>query len=247
MRSNAAIRPRVLLMTALALRTGCLLLAQDSGPPETGQKPAANSLMIKKTVRRVIVDVVVTDTDGKPVRGLGRDDFSVAEDGTVQRVLSFEAHDFNSASISIPPNLPPLPRNTFVNIPSAPERGPLYVILYDMVNMEVDDQVVARQQLLKFIRGKPPGTRFAIFVLSDGLRLVQGFTDDQNQLFAALDPGKPRAHVPRIFLYARNYGRNDSVRMVAVFTHIAEFLDGLPGRKNLIWLSGSFPLSLFPR
>jgi hypothetical protein len=45
-------------------------------------------MVIKENVRRVIVDVVVTDGSGRPVRGLTRDDFSVAEDGKPQRVLS---------------------------------------------------------------------------------------------------------------------------------------------------------------
>ena len=33
---------------------------------------------------------------------------------------------------------------------------------------------------------------------------------------------------------------------IGAFVEIAKFLSGLPGRKNLIWLSGSFPASLFP-
>jgi hypothetical protein len=40
----------------------------------------------------------------------------------------------------------------------------------------------ARQQILKFIRNKPEGTRFAIFVSTDKLRLVQGFTADKDLL-----------------------------------------------------------------
>jgi len=33
---------------------------------------------------------------------------------------------------------------------------------------------------------------------------------------------------------------------LAAFEEIARFLSGLPGRKNLIWLSGSFPANIFP-
>ena len=37
------------------------------------------------------------------------------------------------------------------------------------------------------------------------------------------------------------------VRMtLEAFQQIGRFLAGVPGRKNLIWLSGSFPLALFP-
>jgi VWFA-related protein len=203
-------------------------------------------MVIKENVRRVIVDVVVTDGSGRPVRGLTRDDFSVAEDGKPQRVLSFDVHDFEAMPESSPLHPTALPPNTFVNVPETPERGPLYVILYDMVNMGMDDQGAARKQLLKFISGKPPGVRFAIFVLSDGLRLVQGFTDDPYALFAAMDPKSPRPHVPKMFLYGDNFGVGEVNVIVSAFSEIAHYLNGLPGRKNLLWVTGSLATSILP-
>jgi VWFA-related protein len=127
-----------------------------------------------------------------------------------------------------------------------PERGPLYVLLLDVVNSEQEDQPYARQQLLKFVDSKPQGTRFAVFVLSDGLHLVQGFGSDRAQLHATLDPSHSIPHVPRIFLLAANYGRNDAATMTSVFKQIALYLDGLRGRKNIILMSRLFPLDLFP-
>ena len=208
----------------------------------SAQSSESSTLVIHKSVHRVILDVVVTDSNDKPVRGLTRDDFSVAEDGKPQRVLSFDVHDFDAPADV--PKVPPLPANTFMNVPTAPERGPLNVILYDMLNMSLDDQGIARKQLLSFISEKPPGARFAIFVLSDGLRLVQGFTADQNVLYAAMDPKAPRPHVPKIFLYGENYGQGE-IRLIRwTFAKIARFLDPLPGRKNVIWLTGSVPTSI---
>ena len=150
-----------------------------SPSPDTDRTESRNSSIpvFRKSVHRVILDVVVTDANEKPVRGLTRDDFAVAEDGKPQRVLSFDVHDFE-APPEMPPSMSALPPNTYMNVPTAPERGPLYVVLYDMVNMNMDDQGTARKQLLSFITNKPAGTRFAIFVLSDGLRLIQGFTAD---------------------------------------------------------------------
>ena len=49
-----------------------------------------------------------------------------------------------------------------------------------------------------------------------------------------------------IFLYGRNYGRGDIKYMIQVFNYIAHFLDGQPGRKNVIWMSDNFPIRLFP-
>ena len=247
MRSSVSTLSRRFL-TVLLLGCSILLIAQNipSAPPEK-VLPHPDPFILRKTVRRVIVDVVVRGPDNKPIRGMLAKNFTVSEDGQPQRVLTFEAHEFDTPSIALPADGPKLPPNVFVNVPSTPERGPLYVILYDMVNMEMDDQITARAQVMKFIRGIPRGARFAVYVHSEGLHLVQGFTSDRDQIFAALDPEKPKAHVPRSFLMQRNFGRGDPVAMMSVFTHIGEFLDGIPGRKNLIWIAGTFPVSLYAR
>ncbi len=231
----------------LALSLAGAIFAQQNSPASQKSLTAEQSgaaFRFQLNVNRVIVDVVITDASGKPVLGLTKQDFSVHEDGKPQEVLSLDAHSLDS-NPSYFSKLPTMPSNTFVNIATEPERGPLYVLLLDLVNTEQEDQPYARQQLLKFVDGKPQGTRFAVFVLSDGLHLVQGFTADRERLRATLDPSHSIPHVPRIFLLGANYGRNDAVTMVSVFRLIALYLEGLPGRKNVIWVSGKFPLDLF--
>jgi VWFA-related protein len=236
------------------------LLTGQSDPPVQNSSPAQlkpaeapplpqepePSMTIRQTVQRVIVDVMVRDAEGKPVHGLKADDFSITEDKQPQRVLSFDVYDFDKLSISRAPNAPPLPPHVFENIPATPERGPLYVMLLDLVNTQIEDQMRGRQQVLKFIRSKPEGTRFAVFVTSDKLYLAQGFTDDKDLLCAAVNSKKPKAHVPRVFLLARNYGYGNAYTAVDMLTHIGEYLDGIPGRKNLLWVAGTFPLSMSP-
>ena len=247
-----------LLLVILLFSFPAAILAQDSpssavtpsaqnAPTQTQTEPAADTLTFRTTVRRVIVDVVVRDSNNKPVHGLTASDFVVAEDGHPQNILSFDVFDLNTPSISLPANAPHPPANHFVNIPPTPEHGPLYVILYDLVNMEIDDQIDARRQVLKFINSKPPGTRFAIFVRSDDLYLVQGFTEDKDRLYSVLDPQNPKSHVPRVFMMQRNHGLRDPVSMMNVLAQVTEFMEGVPGHKNLIWLAGTFPLSLVPR
>src|SRR5580704_1821782 len=222
------------------------LAAQDADPSSKGAEvsdPQSADIVFKTSVRRVIVDVVVTGTNGKPVPDLEAADFSISEDGKPQKILSFDVHDFDSVPNSLP-NRPNLPANTFMNLPSGPERGPLYVLLLDLLNMEVDDQPAARKQLFNFAMSKPLGTRFAVFVLSDNLHLVQGFTEDRNLLASALDPRNPHSHLPRVFLYADNFRPFYSVPRVQI--GIEKYLGDLPGRKNIIWFSGSFPASVLP-
>jgi VWFA-related protein len=244
--ASLLLRTRVLLAAVLfvgtvgARKDSC---AQTPALVES-QQADAGGLVFHQSVRRVIVDVVVSDSNGKSVSGLTADDFSISEDGKPQRIRSFDLHDFDSISDFLPKLPPSLPVNTFVNIPSGPERGPLYVLLLDLLNTAVDDQPRAREQLQKFIRSKPLGTRFALFVLSDGLYLVQGFTEDRNRLADAVDTKNPRSHIPRIFMYADNYQPYFSTPRALI--KIAKFLADLPGHKNVIWLSASFPSSMMP-
>lgn len=221
--------------------------AQPAQPANTGEQTTPPILTLHSEVHRVLVDVMVRDANGKPVKNLTAADFTVIEDKSPQKILSFDVYDLQKPSISRRPDAPALPPNVFFNIPSAPEHGPLYVMLYDLLNTEMQDQMTARGQILKFIRSMPDGTRFAIFVNSDGLHMVQGFTSDKNALYAALDPKHSHPHVPRIFLLGRNYGYGNPAVMLDELTFIGQYLDGIPGRKNLIWVAGTFPTAVYPR
>lgn len=247
--SQGSLRAAILSLGFALLLVRPLSAQQNSQPSSESQAQTAeqsrDQFTYQLNVNRVIVDVVVTDLNGKPVRGLAQKDFSVYEDGTPQNILSFDVHSLDS-NPSYFTKLPPLPPNTFVNVATEPERGPLYVLLLDLVNTERDDQPYARKELQKFVKAKPQGTRFAVFVLSDSLHLVQGFSADRDLLYKTLDPSHSVPHVPRIFLMGRNYGRGDPVMMLTVFKLIGQYLDGIPGRKNIIWASGSFPIDLFP-
>ena len=237
-------------VTFLSFSTSSLLaqVAPASPAPNVpAQTEPSRTLTFHTSVRRVIVDVVVRDSNNQPVHGLSASDFVFAEDGRPQNILSFDVYDLNTPSIAMPPNAPHPPANHFVNIPPIPERGPLYVILYDLADIDIDDQIDARRQVMKFIKNMPDGTRFAIFVRSDGLYLVQGFTADKDLLYETLDPKNPKLHVPRVFMMGKNLGYGDPASMMNVLTQVTEFLEGMLGHKNLIWLAGTFPLALVPR
>lgn len=104
-------------------------------------------------------------------------------------------------------------------------------MLLDLVNTGTADQMTARQQVLKFIQSKPAGTRFVVFLTTDKLYLAQGFTEDKDLLYAALDSKHPKSHVPRVFMLARNYGYGDPYTAVDMLTHIGEYLDGIQAAR----------------
>jgi VWFA-related protein len=216
--------------------------------PEHGKKASGTEQQgdqLRLEVRRVPVDVVVTDKQGNAVRGLRKADFVVKEDKTTQTVLSFDYFDGSKPSF-VPLKLPALPPNTYINLPGEPERGPLCVLYYDMVNTLPEDQMTFHQQLLDFVDKAAPGTRIALFVNAAGLHLIQGFTSDHALLHAAILSKGPGPHLPAVFLYGESYGRRDTVAAASSLQFLAEYLGGIAGRKNLIWLSGKFPLPYGP-
>ena len=149
----------------------------------------AQAAPLRTDVRRVAVDVVVTDSQGRPVTGLTRDDFKVEEDKEPQKLRFFDVHDVHTVAPDanfVVPNIPALPPNTFLNLAKAPESGTPTVILYDALNTQIGDQFHGHRELLDLLRHRRPGTQIAVFVLIDKLHLLQGFTEDTGLLSAAL-------------------------------------------------------------
>jgi len=192
-------------------------------------------------VRRVVLDVVVTDANHNAVHGLSKSDFTVLENNKPQPVQTFEEFDPGATKPFVAPKTPQLPPNTYVNLQTADERGPLYVIVYDVVHMDQEDQTAARKQLADFLAKKPNGARFALFLLQQNLQLLQGFTTDPNLLLQAFDTKRKGPYIPLVSLMGMNIGSDNTDLPYVVMSFIGRYLEGLPGRKNLIWLSSRFP------
>ena len=118
--------------------------------------------------------------------------------------------------------------------------------VYDMVNTPMADQMTAHNQLLNFVDHAQPGTRMALFVNAAGLHMVQGFTSDHALLHAAILSKGPGPHVPDVFMYGSNYGYSDAGASLQCLKFIADYVNGIPGRKNLFWLSSVFPIPVGP-
>jgi VWFA-related protein len=239
----------------------------------------------KVNTRAVVVDVVVTDAKGHPVRGLQQQDFHVVEDGKPQEVRSFrEFSDGDAPAVAdtTQHSAPKSDRNVFSNATAAPDQGAVTMVLFDTLNTPSQDQAYARQQLIKFIESKPKNLQFALCTLGAGashLRLIQGFTQDEPVLLAAARGNKiqearwqasatgTRNSVSTVADLAQG-GRasgfqnllgalqgmqteqlgTDTDERVAVTVDslmvLSRYLSGIPGRKNVVWLSGEFPIAI---
>ena len=240
-------------------------LGQATAAANAAQAPSAQATPLRTDVRRVAVDVVVTDAKGNPVEGLKQGDFKVMEDGVVQPLRFFDVHtggvDVGASQQALDLHLPP---GTFSNLTLAPSDKPVTVLLYDMLSTPQASFPSARQALVKFIKDQGNSTKIAIFVLTDRLHMLQGFTDDETRLMQAVNskgatsqasslraaPFAADAFEDELLFWSEieelmYQGIKRNRITVDAFIEIARFVSALPGRKNLIWMSGSFPSEIF--
>ena len=232
-------------------------------------QPPAPITTLKASAHLVLVDVVVTDKSGQPVQNLKQSDFSVSEDKTPQTISNFEEHSGPAATL--PPPLP-LPPGVYCNYTSSPEYSATNVLLLDALDTPPADQASLIKQLKQFLETVPPGTRIAIFSLKTRLEMLQGFTSDPKLLLAAFDQkgiiapayasagsslptSLPFSHEVSIINFQQIeeinkervdqalQQRNRSLSRSAL-EQLARYLAVIPGRKNLIWFAGAFPLQL---
>jgi VWFA-related protein len=257
--------------------------AGSVGPRDTTQVTT-----IRAYSNLVVIDVVVSDSQGNPVRGLKQSDFALMEDKKPQTLRHFEEHTAMPASnIKFTP-VEKMPAGLFTNKVAAPVNGPVNVLLLDYLNTPLTAQPYARKQLVEFLDKAPAGTRIAVFALTNHLIMLQGFTSDIEVLKAALTRKKGAPQASDILSDATNGGpignttlsdaiandqpavqgmvtqqmvddvnrfqaldasfQQDMIARITLdaFNTLARYLVGIPGRKNVIWYSGGFPLNVEP-
>jgi VWFA-related protein len=233
-KASAAIR------LCLVLLFGPTLFAQTGATSPAPPTPGITTL--RTSARAVVLDLVVTDRSGHPVRGLKASDLTVFEDGQPQTVASFEVHDAASQA-----NLPTAAQhaapgpNTFTNETIVPAAEGSTVVLLDLLDTPLTAQPYARDQLIKYLKTMQPGVRLAIFELDSDLHLLQGFTSDRAALLEAV---KDRDKLGRTAVPLTNAYVAGTLRM-DILTHalqnLGAYLQTLPGRKNLVWFTARVP------
>jgi VWFA-related protein len=260
------------------LRLIAILLLPASALAQNAATPSGTpGITLSVTTRLVYVDVIVRDSSGHVVHGLTQQDFQVLEDGKPQRIDFFNAHSYSSAAAALA-SPKAASKLEFSNIAPEGASGAINILLFDLVNTPATDQLYARGQMLKFLEALPFGQRVALFVLSDRLRMIQGFTGSSDLLVSAakmLDPkdfhllrsqteqlqdadefvrlaaalGRDPGNVVEHWI--KGHGRDDAINTdwrarftLAALAELARATSGYPGRKNLLWLADSFPLSV---
>jgi len=161
--SLSRIAPAVLVLASAAA------LAAQEGQKPAPPKPAASAETptFPAQIEQVIVDVVVTDKKGNPIRGLKREDMSVTEDGVPQQIASFEA-------VQVPDQpsagAPPPPPRVSVNTAPGERRGRTFVILFDDMNITPWRANQAKAAVASFLeKGTREGDRVTLISTAGGV------------------------------------------------------------------------------
>jgi VWFA-related protein len=234
----------------------CLLIPSFAA----AQKPASgkqsgvyqSGIVVRSNTRLVILDVVAADKEGRPVSDLTADDFKVVEAGQPQRISDFTAHRSEPTSVTAQPLAPGVVSNT----PHF-KSSSLNVILFDAANGDFAAHAYAKDELLKFLATAKLDRPIAVFVLESKLKMLHDFTTDMEPLLAAVKKYRfpvaaqtTQSMESRISAFGSrgDFHTNDRTIQTTLnqLNVLAKVLSGYPGRKNLIWLSESFPVDLFP-
>jgi VWFA-related protein len=237
----------------------------SSGAPAQAQPQAKQEPpVVRVTTRLVQVNVIVQDKKGEPVTDLTRDDFTLFDQGQAQIIGTFSVESLRTLPVA-----QPAPPNVFSNRFEQKTHTPtsVTVILLDGLNTRFEDMAYARAQIIKFLGQLQPQDRVALYTLTTRLTVLHDFTSDATSLLRALERSKGHVSTELAasepepanpmgidaldeFLTAANqrmadfYTMNRVGRTAGTIEDIANHLARLPGRKNLVWVSGSFPFSI---
>ena len=241
----------------------------SGGEQAKNEGPAAPPT-IHTNANLVLVDVVVTGKEGR-VQGLRAGQFHIFENGKEQRITTFEEHRASDALRAA--KAPKLPAGVYSSYPQYALTSAANVLLLDALNTPMGDQMEVRQQMLEYLEQIPKGTRLAVFTLGAQLRMLEGFTTDAGAIEELLKKGKgltrqsvlletPQEEdeanaaaasafdpvtAEQFLADTRSFETDLRVGMTLnALQEMGRYLATIPGRKNLIWFSGSFPSQIEP-
>jgi VWFA-related protein len=232
--------------------------------------PTETGTTIKSNTRLVVVDVLATDSSGQPVHGLTAQDFNLLEDGKVQKVRFFEEQTPDrKAPPRVALHLPPNVYTNYVTA-TAPgainillfdtlntDRARLTFAkrqLLEYLKGMPPNSRVALYSLGSALRVVHSFTEDSQELVAAARQLLAGphpaYTDNR-QFSETIGEMKESGlgHSPKAFRAMAGFLADSqdaqvesrSLMTLQALNQLARSVAVVPGRKNLIWISGGFP------
>lgn len=246
---------------------------QNANAQQSASSGAEAIPLFRTQANLVVVDVVVRD-HGQPVRGLKEEDFRVLEDGRPQNVVSFEEHrSTDTLEVSGPPaDLPAntysdAPRFAITSAANILLLDALNTPLQDQVYLrrkmiEYLKSIPPGTRMAVFTLGSRlrviEGFTTDSSVLEKALTEARGHAAPSDVLDPILDQamsdaaevtgsGSAAAGAGLAAFAAESrafeaYDRREIT--IDALTQMGRYLSTIPGRKNLVWFTASFPFAL---
>jgi VWFA-related protein len=162
------------------------LLAQTQQPAKPPQKPQEEVLRIG--AEEVLLDLIVRDKKGRPIRDLKPGDIEVYEDGVKQEVSSFRLVN-RSGDATV--DAATTPNGTSTN-PGAPKTADpsrqINLVSFVFERLSPDGRRNAKMAAMEFLKEEyGPNVMAAIFSLDQRINVVQSFTSDRERLKQAVE------------------------------------------------------------
>jgi VWFA-related protein len=260
----------IVIVLAIIVLINSAGFSQSPPPPPPPAQNGSSGSTLRVASRLVQVNVIVQEKNGKPVTGLTKSDFTLTDQGQPQTIAFFSEQAshllVNAGANSAPP--PNVYSNRFEEKFGVPTS--VTVILLDALNTPRGLMGYARGQVTKFLGQIQPQDRVALYGLADKIYILHDFTSDSTALLRSIGllpqidraqgnasrgmdfappPSASGGPDPLWAFAAVQRGADfDQINRVgltaAAIERIANHLASLPGRKNLIWVSASFPFQI---
>lgn len=150
--------------------------------------PAQDDDVVRVKSNLVNIDVIVKDKKGKYVADLKPEDFTVVENGVAQKIEFFDGPLTKTDSSSTTAAAPATTITT-ITPPTAGPRNYVALVL-DSQTTDLTNLKQVREGTIKYIREKiTDNDVVALLSVTNGLQMLQPFTQDKNKLIAALENG----------------------------------------------------------
>jgi VWFA-related protein len=204
-----------------------------------GQNPPPNQPRFGENldVNLVILDAVVTDSRGRQILGLDKDNFVVKENGVIQPIESVEYFTNRTLLNSTEENAPFKVERThderyYIFFFDKPEEGQLW-----------DRLARARNAAKDFVNAMKPGDQVAVVAHDVRLKVYSDFTSDKAQLVRALDDvasngrGLMSGTGPMLKTIDGDRMMKETGTVYEALDLVGDAVRGIRGRKDLILLS----------
>ncbi|HET9402872.1 MAG TPA: VWA domain-containing protein [Candidatus Acidoferrales bacterium] len=142
--------------------------------------PTPNKIQVRSNL--VVADAVVRSANGKVVRGLRQEDFSIFDNGKPQRISYFSVEDSQSKT-SDSHNM----QRVYSKQGSSDEAQPRHIaLIFDDLSVSPAELRSSRDKAANFIsEGSLPSDQFGVFAVSS--TVLQTFTEDRKAIAGALE------------------------------------------------------------